>query len=104
MIVSDGRDNCSRRTISEIKNLVRESDVLTYALGIFDPWELRSQTREEEAGPTLPRKVAKQSGGQLFEIKDLSEVPDVAAKMANALRTQSVLEYTLPNREWMEPG
>ncbi len=94
VIVSDGGDNCSRRTVSEIKNLVRESDVLIYALGIFDPWNLRSQTREEEAGPALLREVAKQSGGQLFEIQDLSELPDVAAKMGNALRTQYVLGYT----------
>jgi Ca-activated chloride channel family protein len=94
VIISDGGDNCSRRTKGEIENLVRESDVLIYALGIFDPWELRSQTREGEAGPTLLREVAKQSGGQLFEIKDLSELPDVAAKMGNALRTQYVLGYT----------
>jgi len=94
VIVSDGGDNCSRRTISEIKNLVRESDVQIYALGIFDSRELRSQTREEQAGPTLLREVATQSGGQLFEIKDLSELPDVAAKIGNALRTQYVLGYT----------
>jgi len=94
VIVSDGGDNCSRRTISEIKNLVRESDVQIYALGIFDSRELRSQTREEQAGPTLLREVAKQSGGQLFEIKDLGELPDVAAKIGNALRTQYVLGYT----------
>jgi Ca-activated chloride channel family protein len=94
VIVSDGGDNCSRRTISEIKNLVRESDVLIYALGIFDSWELRSQTREEEAGPRLLGDVAKQSGGQLFEIKDPSELPEVAAKIGNALHTQYVLGYT----------
>ena len=94
VIVSDGGDNCSRRTISEIKSLVRESDVLIYALGIFDPWDLRSQTHEEEAGPGLLREVAKQSGGQLFEIKDLSELPGVASKMGNTLRTQYVLGYT----------
>ncbi len=94
VIVSDGGDNCSRRTVSEIKNLVRESDVQIYALGIFDSRELRSQTPEEQAGPALLREVAKQSGGQLFEIKDLSELPDVAAKIGNALRTQYVLGYT----------
>jgi len=94
VIVSDGGDNCSRRTITEIKNLVRESDVQIYALGIFESRELRSQTPEEEAGPTLLREVAKQSGGQLFEIKDLGELPDVAAKIGNALRTQYVLGYT----------
>ena len=94
VIVSDGGDNCSRRTISEVKNLVRESEVQIFALGIFDSGELRAQTLEEQGGPTLLREVAKQSGGQLFEIKDLGELPGVAAKIGNALRTQYMLGYT----------
>jgi VWFA-related protein len=79
--------------MTQIKNLVRESDVQIYALGIFDPWEIRSQVPEEEAGPRLLGDVAKQSGGRLFEIKDLGELPDVAAKIGNSLRTQYVLGY-----------
>jgi len=94
VIVSDGGDNCSRRTMSEIKTLVRESDVQIYALGIFDSGELRWQTREEEGGPTLLREIAKQSGGQLFEIKDLGELPDVTATIGNTLRNQYMLGYT----------
>jgi VWFA-related protein len=94
VIVSDGGDNCSRHTMGEIKTLVRESDVEIYALGIFDPWDIRSQTPEELAGPALLHDIAKQSGGRLFEIRDLRELPDVAAKIGNALRTHYVLGYS----------
>jgi Ca-activated chloride channel homolog len=87
--------------MTEIKNLVRESDVQIYALGIFGPLETRLQAPEEEAGPRLLADVAKQSGGRLFEIKDLSELPDVAARIGSGLRTQYVLGYS-PTRPRMD--
>ncbi len=36
IILSDGGDNSSRYTESEVKNLVREADVQVYAIGIFE--------------------------------------------------------------------
>jgi Ca-activated chloride channel family protein len=93
IIVSDGGDNCSRYTTSEIKKLVREADVQIYALGIFDSMDRRSLAPEELAGPALLRGVAKQSGGHLFEIENINQLPDVAAKIGEALRTQYVLGY-----------
>ena len=93
IIISDGGDNCSRHTLADLKNLVRETDVQVYALGIFDPWEKRSQTPEALNGPSLLRGVTKQSGGHLFEIEDVSQLPDVASKIGKALRAQYVLGY-----------
>ena len=93
VIVSDGGDNCSRRTISEIKRLVRESDVQIYALGVFGRPD-RFQSPEELAGPALLQAIAKQSGGQFFEIGDIGELPDIAAKIGDTLRTRYVLGYS----------
>ncbi len=36
LIISDGGDNHSRYTEGEIKSLVKEADVLIYAIGIYD--------------------------------------------------------------------
>lgn len=94
IIVSDGGDNCSRHTMSEVKDLVREADVQIYALGIFDPYDLRSQTPEELAGPSLLHGLAKQSGGRLFEIENVNQLPEVASKIGQALRAQYVLGYS----------
>ena len=33
LIISDGGDNCSRYTMAELKNLLRETDVQVYAPG-----------------------------------------------------------------------
>ena len=93
IIISDGGDNCSRYTMSELKNLVREADVQIYALGIFDPLDARSSP-EELAGPSLLHEVAKQSGGRLFKIENVNQLPEVASKIGDALRAQYVLGYS----------
>lgn len=93
IIVSDGGDNRSRRTVGEIKSLVKEADVQIYAIGIFDPIEVRMLTPEDAAGPALLKNLAKQSGGHLYEIENLNQLAGVASKIGEALRTQYVLGY-----------
>ncbi len=51
LIISDGGDNSSRYTESEVKNAVREADVQIYAIGIFEPMASRGRTPEEMSGP-----------------------------------------------------
>src|SRR5947199_6837715 len=50
LIISDGGDNHSRYTEGEIKALVKEADVMIYAIGIYDRYFASS---EERLGPGL---------------------------------------------------
>src|SRR5581483_710932 len=97
LIISDGGDNSSRYTESEIKNAVREADVQVYAIGIFEPIASRGRTAEELAGPGLLSELAEQTGGRHFPVDNLSELPDVAAKIGVELRNQYVLYYIPKN-------
>jgi len=99
IIISDGGDNSSRYTESEIKNAVREADVQVYAIGIFEPMASRGRTAEEMAGPGLLSEIAEQTGGRHFPVENLSELPDIAAKIGVELRNQYVLYYTPKNQE-----
>ncbi len=99
VIISDGGDNSSRYTESEIKNLVREADVQIYAIGIFEPAASRGRTAEELAGPTLLTEIAEQTGGRHFPVENLNELPDVAAKIGIELHNQYVLGYEPSNVE-----
>jgi VWFA-related protein len=92
LIVSDGGDNCSRYNEVEVRNRVREADVLIYAIGIFEPNGARGST-EEAAGPGLLSDLAEQTGGRLFQVDDLREMTDVAAKIGIELRNRYVLGY-----------
>ena len=97
IILSDGGDNSSRYTESEVKNLVREADVQVYAIGIFEPMAGRGRTAEEMAGPGMLTELAESTGGRHFPVENLNELPDVAAKIGIELRNQYVLGYTPTN-------
>jgi VWFA-related protein len=99
LLLSDGGDNSSRYTESEIKNLVREADVQVYAMGIFEHIGGRGRTAEEMSGPGLLSELAEQTGGRHFPIDNLNELPDVAAKIGIELRSQYVLGYSPANMQ-----
>ncbi len=99
LIISDGGDNSSRYTETEIKNLVREADVQIYAIGIFEPVSQRGRTAEEMGGPGLLQEISEQTGGRAFGVENLAELPDIAAKIGLELRNQYILGYSPTNRE-----
>lgn len=96
LIISDGGDNASRYTESEVKNAVREADVQIYAIGIFEPMG-GAATPEELSGPGLLGQLAEQTGGNHFPVGNLADLPDVAAKIGLELRNQYVLGYNSKN-------
>jgi len=93
LIISDGGDNSSRYTEHEVRKMVRESDVLIYAVGVFEPYGGRSRTPEEASGPGLLNDLCEQTGGRHFPT-DVSELPDIAAKIGVELRNRYVLGYS----------
>jgi len=97
LIISDGGDNNSRYTESEIKNAVREADVQIYGIGIFEPIGSRGRTPEEQMGPSLLSEVAELTGGRSYSVENLNELADIAAKIGIELRNQYVLYYSSSN-------
>ena len=97
LIISDGGDNSSRFTESEVRSWVREGDVQTYAIGIYEQLGARGRTPEELAGPGLLSELAEQTGGKSFNVENLADLPDVAAKIGLELRNQYVLGYNPKN-------
>ena len=97
LIISDGGDNSSRYTETEVRNAVREADVQIYAIGIFENISGRGRTAEEYSGPALLSELSEQTGGRHFTVDNLAELPDVAAKIGIELRNQYVLGYSPKN-------
>jgi Ca-activated chloride channel family protein len=94
LIISDGGDNHSRYTEGEIKALVKEADVMVYAIGIYDRY---FPTEEERLGPALLGEVAELSGGRAFTVENPNDLADVATKIGIELRNQYVLGYRPQN-------
>jgi VWFA-related protein len=100
VIISDGDDNSSRSSVSEIKKIVREGDVLIYAIGITDDVDYSMYLqRDKLTGPALLNEIATQTGGRLFEVRKLKQLPDITAKISGWLRNQYVLGYAPDNSQ-----
>ncbi len=99
LIISDGGDNSSRYTESEVRNLLKEADAQMYAIGIFEPIGSRGRSAEELSGPGLLSELAEMTGGRHLPVDNLNDLPDIAAKIGIELRNQYVLGYISKNQQ-----
>jgi Ca-activated chloride channel homolog len=93
VIVSDGGDNHSRYTGSDIKGVVKEADTQIYAMGVFEPNLLPGLAAEVVSGPKLLAQIADQTGGRAYGASEFGQLPGIAEKIAIELRNQYVLAY-----------
>jgi Ca-activated chloride channel homolog len=102
IIISDGGDNSSRYALRSIKNMVQESDVDVYAIGLFDTALFK--TYEEFMGKRWLCEITDPSGGRTVTVDSLEKLPEAAAEISRELRQQYVLGYspthTAANGEW----
>ncbi len=92
LVISDGGDNASRYSQSEMRPLLQEADVAVYAIGIYAGGS-SILPEEERAGPNLLTRLAEESGGRHFAVDRARELPGAAAKIALELRNRYVLAY-----------
>jgi Ca-activated chloride channel family protein len=97
LIISDGGDNRSRFTESEIKSMVKESDVEIYSIGIFDNG---STIPEEISGPALLEDISGLTGGRAYAIDNVNLLPAMAIRVGAELRNQYVLAYKPDDSQW----
>jgi len=96
LIISDGGDNHSRYSESDIRKYAREADVQVYAIGIFDADG--GKTSEENGGPALLGNLTEMTGGRTFAVSSMNDMPDIASKISMELRNQYVVGYRPSDR------
>lgn len=89
IVISDGGENRSRYQGRETLAMIRESDALIYAIGVY---EANGATQEEIDGPDTLREITELTGGRTLTALD-SELPDVAGKIGVELRNRYMLGY-----------
>jgi VWFA-related protein len=98
VILSDGGDNRSRHTESAVRAQLRETDIAVYAMGIFDA--LPGYVAEEERnGPALLEEITRRTGGRLYPVDDLRDLPAAAARIGEELHNRYLIAYTPTNAE-----
>ncbi len=99
VLFSDGLDNASWTSESELLEVVRESNAVVYAvrssLSLSEAWDRSSQIR----GPTriyrdkLLRAVTDESGGRFFEIDDGLGMASEFGRVVEEIRSRYLLTY-----------
>jgi len=92
LILSDGGDNDSRYTETEMRRRVRESDLWVYCMGIYDH-RTAFLPEEMRPGQELLEALAEESGGRHYAVEALSDLPDVAGRIGLELRNHYILGY-----------
>jgi Ca-activated chloride channel homolog len=85
VVLTDGGDNNSRYTESELRRLVRESDARIFSVSVLG----RSPSME---------RLAEESGGQVFHIRRLSELSDLAVALDAAIHDEYVVGFSTANQ------
>jgi Ca-activated chloride channel family protein len=100
LLITDGEDNRSRYTFSNVREFVKEKDVQMYAIGITSGWSDASG----EQGRALLRDLAAISGGNSFFPTSVYGLEDICRKIAAELKYQYVIGYhssnTAKDGEW----
>jgi len=91
LLISDGQDNNSRYTFSELRRVLKESDVVLYAIGILGGSDVGSALGMEGQG-TLD-ELAGVSGGKAFYPRSGAEMDDIFEQIALELRHQYSIGY-----------
>jgi Ca-activated chloride channel family protein len=102
LIISDGQDNASRYNFGEVRRLMKESDVVTYAVGILGGGDSSSQLGMQ--GQAFLDELTSVSGGKAFYPQTDVEMDEIFERIALELRHQYTVGYTpkdfKPDGKW----
>jgi len=83
LVLSDGEDNNSRYTESEMKNIVRESEVRIFSISVLG------------RAPSLER-LAQESGGLAYHVRNLEELSDLSVALSSIIHGEYVVGFSPP--------
>ena len=93
LVISDGEDNNSRYTQSELLDALRETDVTLYSIGVsVRPVPSAPGEPTERTGADILSELAEATGGRYFEAWSPKDLPGIMAKID--IRRQYVLGYS----------
>ena len=92
LIISDGQDNASRYNFGEVRRIMKESDIVTYAVGILDSHDFGNQLGMQ--GQAFLDELTSVTGGKSFYPTTDVELDEIFERIALELRHQYSIGYT----------
>jgi len=87
LIISDGEDNRSHYTFSDIREFARQQDAQIYAIGLINGFE----------GRMIIGDLVETTGGRAFFPNSVNQLEDICTRIALELKNQYLLGYRSTN-------
>ena len=101
LVISDGMDNNSRYSRSELFRELAESDTQVYTIAVTGTrvYPKGLQLARVEGGIGLMQDIAERSGGMSIQVREDQDPAAGAVRLATALRNQYVIGYYPPDSD-----
>jgi VWFA-related protein len=86
IVVSDGGDNASARSLDQVMKLAGQSTVVIYTIGLFDEGD-------PDRNPGVLQRLAQATGGEAFLPGQVTEVVAISERIARDIRHQYTIGY-----------
>jgi len=86
ILISDGGDNMSKRSLTQVLEMARHSSAIIYVIGIFDE-------QDGDKNPGVLKRFAHETGGEAFFPESSKEIVSICEGIARDIRNQYTLAY-----------
>ena len=93
LVVTDGVDNASRRTLANAVQEAQRSDALIYAVGIFSDDDIKHNRGDMKKARRALTELATSTGGLAFFPENVSDTQSICAQIARDIRNQYTVAY-----------
>ena len=90
IVISDGGDNRSVRSLDQVMRLASQSSAVIYTVGLFDE-------NDPDRNPAVLKRMAQATGGEAFLPGEVSEVVAICERIARDIRHQYTIGYVPTN-------
>ena len=86
IVISDGADNKSKRTLEDVLKMAEQTSTLIYTIGIFEP-------EDRDTNPRVLRSLASATGGEAYFPHQIAAVVADCERIARDIRHQYAIGY-----------
>ncbi len=96
LLISDGEDTASRYDLNETIEMLQESQVTVYAIGLFHPLQHGGNVVAPPSGKAkrVLRKISQATGGEAYFPKSANELEDMCMRINRHARSRYTIGYS----------
>jgi Ca-activated chloride channel family protein len=97
LVVTDGVDNASRRSLENAVQEAQRSNALIYAIGLFSDEDLKHNRSDMKKARRALTEMANATGGLAFFPESVDDTESICKQIAHYIRNQNTLAYNPTN-------